>query len=392
MGTENGQSQPLREGYTTGACAAAAAAAATRALLTGQVVTHIVIDLPVRKQVSFAISRCDFDADGVTCSVIKDAGDDPDVTNGAEIQAKVQWAHDDSGEPHVEIGGGRGVGIVTRPGLPVAIGSAAINPIPRRIITQAVMAQWQPIPSQAWPGNVLRVTISVPNGEELAAQTLNPRLGILGGISILGSTGIVKPFSQAAYRASIFVELKTAAQNGLRRAVLSTGARSEDDALEHLGAQSADPALPPRMGYVQVGDHIGYALSQCGRLHFTQVVVAGMIGKLSKLAQGRAQTHVNEGGVDLAFLAELATQLGATPEVIAQVQHANTAHHVQVILAKAGVNGLEQRIAQLAAQHAVAIGGHAFEAVVLLFNMSGAILGEAAARNTPGGTCQTKSW
>jgi cobalt-precorrin-5B (C1)-methyltransferase len=381
MEMKAGQTQPLREGFTTGACAAAAAAAATHALLTGQAAAQITIDLLVRKRVSFAIARCDFDPDGVTCSVIKDAGDDPDVTNGAEIQARVQWARDDSGEPHVEIEGGRGVGIVTRPGLPVAVGYAAINPIPRRIITQAVIAAWQAAPGQPAPGNVLRVTISVPKGEELALQTLNPRLGILGGISILGSTGIVKPFSQAAYRASIFVELRAAAQNGLQRAVLTTGARSEDYALDHFSAQPADPSLPPRMGYVQVGDHIGYALSQCGRLRFKQVAVAGMIGKLSKLAQGRAQTHVNEGSVDLLFLAQLAAQLGAAPDVVERVQQANTAHHVQAILSKAGVSGLEQRIAQLAAQHAVALGGDRFEAVVLLFSMSGNLLGEASASN-----------
>jgi cobalt-precorrin-5B (C1)-methyltransferase len=315
----------------------------------------------------------------VTCSVIKDAGDDPDVTNGAEIQARVQWARDESAEPHVEIEGGRGVGTVTRPGLPVAVGHAAINPIPRRIITQAVLTQWQMLPGQNWPGNVLHVTISVPRGEELALQTLNPRLGILGGISILGSTGIVKPFSQSAYRASIFVELKTATQNGLRRAVLTTGARSEDYALAHFSAEPRASDLPLRMGYVQVGDHIGYALTQCGRLQFTQVVVAGMIGKLSKLAQGRTQTHVNEGSVDLLFLAELASQLGAPPDIVERARHANTAHHVQIMLSKAGVNGLEQRVAQLAAEHAVTIGSGKFEVIVLLFSMSGGLLGEASA-------------
>jgi cobalt-precorrin-5B (C1)-methyltransferase len=384
MGTD--QTPPLREGFTTSACAAAAAAAAARALLTGQVVDQIVVDLPVRRQVAFAICRCEFERAGVTCGVIKDAGDDPDVTNGAEIQARVEWDHDESlalpaGDVHVEIDGGRGVGIVTRPGLPVAVGKAAINPVPRRIITQAVMAQLQAAPSGDLPlrGNVLRVTISVPNGEDLALQTLNPRLGILGGISILGSTGIVKPFSQSAYRASIFVELKTATQNGLRRAVLTTGARSEDYALAHFSAEPRASDLPLRMGYVQVGDHIGYALTQCGRLQFTQVVVAGMIGKLSKLAQGRTQTHVNEGSVDLLFLAELASQLGAPPDIVERARHANTAHHVQIMLSKAGVNGLEQRVAQLAAEHAVTIGSGKFEVIVLLFSMSGGLLGEASA-------------
>ncbi|MCL5995343.1 MAG: cobalt-precorrin-5B (C(1))-methyltransferase [Chloroflexi bacterium] len=390
---EAGQAPPLREGFTTGACAAAAAAAATRALLTGQAVDQAVIDLPVRRRVSFAVCRCEFEAEHVTCGVIKDAGDDPDVTHGAEIQASVQWVQEGEGDPaadvmRVEIAGGPGVGIVTRPGLPVAVGEAAINPVPRRIITQAVMAQLDAAQSGSLPGcklplccNVLRVTIRVPNGEELAQRTLNPRLGILGGISILGSTGIVKPFSQSAYRASICVELKAAARNGLRRAVLTTGARSEDYALDQFSNEPHDPNLPLRMGYVQVGDHIGYALAQCARLGFAQVVIAGMIGKLSKLAQGRAQTHVDEGSVDFEFLAALAAQLGAPPDLVEHVRHANTAHHAQVLLSKAGLGGLEQRVAQLAAERAFALGHGAFEVSVLLFSMSGSLLGRASAGN-----------
>lgn len=379
--------QPLREGFTTSACAAAAAAAAVRALLSGQPVARVVIDLPARAGVLFTVHRCDVNEKQAMCSVIKDAGDDPDVTHGAEIQATVAWEGEllagapSNNAPAIALAGGPGVGVVTRPGLPVPVGEPAINPVPRRIITQAVRAALadafhtavQPL------HEALRVTISVPGGEALAEKTLNPRLGILGGISILGTTGIVKPFSQPAYRASIFTELKAARANGLQQAVLTTGARSEDYAFQLLGPLAQASDLPPRMGYVQVGDHMGYALAQCQRLGYTQVVVSGMIGKLSKLAQGRMQTHVEEGRVDLDFLAELAAQLGAPDALIARVRAANTAHHAQTLLAKAGIAGLEQRIAERAAIACARVREGRLAVRVLLFSMSGALLAEARA-------------
>jgi len=377
--------QPLREGFTTSACAAAAAAAAVRTLLTGQPAQQSVIDLPARSRVTFAIHRCEMGDAWAMCSVIKDAGDDPDVTHGAEIQASVEWMRDappsaqpTDGAPLIVIAGGPGVGIVTRPGLPVPVGEPAINPVPRRIITQAVTSALADTPASSHPRPpALRVTISVPGGEALAEKTLNPRLGIVGGISILGTTGIVKPFSQPAYRASIFTELKAAAANGLRRAALTTGARSEDYAFQKLGPLADNAELPPRMGYVQVGDHMGYALTQCRRLGYAGVIVSGMIGKLSKLAQGRLQTHVEEGGVDLDFLADLAGQLGAPAELAARLRSANTAHHAQVLLSKAGLTGLEQRIAELAAGQMFAAGEEKLDVRVLLFSMSGALLGES---------------
>lgn len=379
--------QLLREGFTTSACAAAAAASAVRALLSGRPVSQVVIDLPARAGVLFAVHRCDVSANQAVCSVIKDAGDDPDVTHGAEIQATVMWEGDlldgppAADAPAIVLAGGPGVGVVTRPGLPVPVGEPAINPVPRRIITQAVRAALADgfkdaiVPLR----QVLRVTISVPGGAALAEKTLNPRLGILGGISILGTTGIVKPFSQPAWRASIFAELKAARANQLRRAVLTTGARSEDYAFQKLGPLSDDADLPPRMGYVQVGDHIGYALTQCRRLGYEEVIVAGMIGKLSKLAQGRPQTHVEEGGVDFDFLAEIAAQLGADDALSARIRSANTAHHAQTLLAKAGIAGLEQRIADLAAAQTVLLCQRQVRARVLLFAMSGALLADAAA-------------
>ncbi len=349
----------LRTGFTTGACATAAAAAAVRALVTGQTVDSITIDLPARRGVTFAITRCEMGPNRVRCGVIKDAGDDPDVTHGAEIQATAEWVD----QPGVTLAAGPGVGTVTRPGLPVEVGQPAINPVPRRMITAAVQAEAGPrLVEQG-----LKITISVPGGEELAKETLNPRLGIVGGISILGTTGIVKPYSQSAYRASIYVELKVAARNHSPRAVLTTGNRSE----EYTRGLHPDW---PELGFVQVGDHMDYALRQARRLGFREVVIAGMVGKISKLAQGRMQTHISGGGVDLAFLAELAGQLGADEALQEAVRQANTARHVQIMLRKAGITGLEQRLADLAAAQASAYVQAAFGVTVYLFDIKGELL------------------
>jgi len=352
----------LRTGYTTGACATAAALAATRALVTGWPVTEVIIDLPAKKEVTFEISRCQMEPERVTCGAIKDAGDDPDVTHGAEIQATVEWT-DGSG---LVLTNGPGVGRVTKPGLPVEVGEPAINPVPRRMITRAVLAEAE----TALDRRGLRVTITVPNGEELARETLNPRLGIIGGISILGTSGIVRPFSRSAYRGSIYVELKVAAHNHVSRAVLTTGHRSEQY------TQERHPDWP-ELGFVQVGDHMDYALKQARRLGFAQVVIAGMIGKISKLAQGRMQTHISEGGVDFDFLTQVAGQLGAGAELQARLRTANTARHVQILLRQAGLDGLEQWLVQRAAERAFEFIDGACAVEVLLYDIRGELLATA---------------
>lgn len=358
----------LRHGYTTGANAAAAAAAATVALLTGETVRQITIDLPAEAGVTFTIVRCEFDTPAVgqvTCATVKDAGDDPDVTHGAEIAATVSWQD----EPGIRIAGGPGVGVVTLPGLPVPVGEAAINPGPRRIIRRAVAAAAAG-PVLAERG--LRVVISVPRGAALAEQTLNPKLGIVGGISILGTDGIVRPYSLAAYRAGIHAELKVAAENGLRTVVLTTGVRSEEY------ARGRAPELSS-LAYIQVGDHMGYALGQARRLGFARAIISGMVGKLSKLAQGRMQTHVSEGEIDRSFLAQVAREIGADEAVAAAVAAANTAHHVQMLLKRAGLSGLEQRLAELAAARAAAHVAESLAVEVWLWTIGGELLATASA-------------
>lgn len=357
----------LRTGFTTGACATAAAAAATRSLLTGQAVREIAVDLPTLSDVRFAILCHEQTPSRVTCGTIKDAGDDPDVTHGAEICATAEW----TAMPGVRLAGGRGVGTVTRPGLPIPPGEPAINPVPRRMITRAVLAEaGSRLAEPGAPG--LLITISVPRGEELAAQTYNPRLGIVGGISILGTTGIVRPYSQSAYQASIYIELKVAKANGSSRAVLTTGRRSE----EYI--RRLHPEWP-EWGVVDVGDFMDYALKQVRRLGFAEVVIAGMVGKISKLAQGRTHIHVNDGSVDLAFLARVAADLGAGPDLVAAVSAGNTAHHVQGLLAAAGLPGLEERLAQEAAGQVRGLLGGQCDVEVFLYHLQGRLLGQGRA-------------
>ncbi|MCS7260981.1 MAG: cobalt-precorrin-5B (C(1))-methyltransferase CbiD, partial [Anaerolineae bacterium] len=257
--------------------------------------------------------------------------------------------------------------IVTRPGLELPVGEPAINPAPRRMITQAVAAEL----GDGAKG--VTVTISVSQGAQLAAQTLNPRLGIVGGISILGTSGIVRPYSVGAYRATIYVALKVAAANGVPWVVLSTGARSE------AWARARYPDLP-ELGFVEVGDHIGYALRQAERLGISRIVIAGMIGKLSKVAQGRWQTHVSQGGVDLHFLAALAAQLGADADLVARCRAANTARHVQVLLRRAQISGLEEQIARLAAERVADYVRAVNHIEVLVFDIHGDLVGQAEVR------------
>lgn len=349
----------LRHGYTTSACAAACATAGLQALVSGQPVERVAIDLPGEKNVTFDMTRCEFHADGVLCGTVKDSGDDPDVTHGAEIQCFVSWQE----EAGIAITGGVGVGIVTKPGLPVAVGEPAINPGSRRLIQRVL----ESFGAEALAERGLRVEIRVPEGERLAQETLNPRLGILGGISILGTTGVLKPFSTSAYRASIYTELKVARSNGVTCLVLTTGNRSEQYAM------ALYPDLP-ELAFIQVGDHIGFALKQSQRLGVETVVISGMIGKLSKLAQGRMHTHVSQGEVDFDFLGEVVQELGADVSLVERIRSANTAHHVQAMLNQAGISGLEDALAGMAAQACLEYAPALQEVEVLLFAMGGKLL------------------
>jgi cobalt-precorrin-5B (C1)-methyltransferase len=349
----------LRTGFTTGACAAAAAKAATRCLVRNTMLSEIECDLPNRARVTFVLQRCERTGERVTCSVIKDAGDDPDCTHGAELVAEVELR----AQPGIEIRGGAGVATVTKAGLGLLVGGPAINPVPRRNITEMVEAE---LAGSAAAGAL--VTISVPLGEQMAEKTTNARLGLLGGISILGTTGIVRPYSTAAFKASVKQEIDVVAAAGLRELVMTTGGRSEQYAM------ALYPQLPEQ-AFVQVGDFIGVGLKQCVRVGITRAVVVGMMGKLSKMAKGKMQTHVAGSEVDMPFLAELATELGASEALAAAIRGANTARHVLELCRDAGLSRIATLVCEKVAGHCTAHAGGVLAMHVCMVDFGGALLG-----------------
>jgi cobalt-precorrin-5B (C1)-methyltransferase len=302
---------PLRSGWTTGTCSAAAAKAAATALLTQQPQTRVDVVLPDERLVGFDVARCDVGPDRAEAVVVKDAGDDPDVTHGAHLTATVTWA------PDYQLDGGVGVGVVTKPGLGLEVGGPAINPVPRSMIRRAV--------SDAVGERGVRVVISVPDGEQRARKTTNARLGILGGISILGTTGVVRPFSTESWRASVVQAVQVMAAQGLPTLVLATGGRTEKAAMRLL------PDLPETC-FVEVGDFTGAALTQARDSALSDVVFVGMAGKLTKLAGGVLMTHYTRSRVDLDVLAEL-----SPPHLREAVAEANTARHAYELWETAGV-------------------------------------------------------
>jgi cobalt-precorrin-5B (C1)-methyltransferase len=241
-------------------------------------------------------------------------------------------------EPGIHLLGGQGVGIVRQRGLELPVGSPAINPVPQRMIREAVaevMGSQRPDPG-------VEVTISVPNGEELAKRTLNARIGILGGISILGTTGIVRAMSTASWRASVVQSIDVAAANSVEHIVLTTGGRTENF------ARRLYPELP-EMAFVQMGIFTGAALQRAAERGVPRVSVCAMIGKLSKIAAGKMQTHVAGNQVDYAFLSRLAQEMGADEELVAAIASANTARHVQELVGEAGLVSFYTRLCELAA-------------------------------------------
>ena len=327
----------LRSGFTTGACAAAAARGAALLLRDQHPVDSVEIDLPAGFRASFELHGQAFDPDAARCFVIKDAGDDPDVTHGVEVHAAVRVAPRVTGEPAVIIRGGTGIGRVTKPGLAVPVGDWAINPVPRRMIAEAVGAVFPPTGAL-----VPVVTISIPDGEQRATRTLNARLGILGGLSILGTSGVVRPISHRAWTDTIDVAIDVALAGGCDTVVLSTGRTSEAAAQRLLAngqrqrakggnplplALSPEPVLPEE-AFVMMGDHVGYALEACHRKGAAQVVVAAQFAKLLKIACGHAQTHVSASVLDLSQLAGWARQSGLDGAFADRLECANTAREI----------------------------------------------------------------
>lgn len=317
---------PLRTGWTTGACAAAAAKAAALVLAGAPAVPHEVeIPLPEpfqgRTRVAFAVAGGGGGPDGAEAVVVKDAGDDPDVTDGAHVTVHLAPRP----EPGVGFAAGAGVGTVTLPGLGLAVGGPAINPVPRRMIETA-LREVLDLDTRG-----LSVTVAVPGGERMARKTTNARLGIVGGISILGTTGVVRPFSTASWRASVEQAVDVMAAQGADTVVLTTGGRTERVARDLL------PYLPA-VCVVEVGDFTGAAVRRVVARGLAHVVFVGMPGKLAKLAGGVLMTHYTRSRVDTALLAQLTAEAGGDDALVAAVASATTARHAYELWRAAGLD------------------------------------------------------
>ncbi len=314
--------RPLRSGFTTGACATATSLAAGRLLLTGTAADVIAITLPRGQVVPFALEYCRRTGASAEAATVKDAGDDPDVTHRALITAQVELMS----TPGVRFHAGAGVGTVTQPGLTLAVGEAAINPVPRRMMSEHLRDF---ATARDYAGG-FEVTIGIRDGEELAKRTMNARLGIVGGLSILGTTGIVKPYSCAAYIASIHQGIDVARANGITEIAACTGSTSEATAREQLGL--------PDMALVEMGDFAGAFLKHLRRRAFERVTLVGGFGKICKLAGGALDLHSRKSKVDFQWLSREAHALGADAELQQRICDANTSLQVLTLCRAAGID------------------------------------------------------
>lgn len=355
------QPAPLRYGYTTGSCATAATRAALLALITQQQVMSSTITLPAGQEVAFTMETCEFTRDMATAGTIKDGGDDPDATHGALIVSTVSW----SDKPGIDLDGGVGVGRVTKPGLPIAVGLAAINPVPRRMIAETAEA----VLAEYGIQQGVRVVISVPTGEEVAKKTLNSRLGILGGISILGTRGIVVPFSTSAYKASIVQAINVAVVSGADHLVLATGGRSEKIGMELYPGLQED-------AFIEMGDFVGFSLLACKRHpQVRKITLVGMMGKFSKVAQGVMMVHSKGAAVDFDFLAQIAVDTGVPEEWVEQIRSANTASQVGEWMQEQGYHRYFDHISKLCCEAGLQEVKGGVEIETVIATLKGEILG-----------------
>jgi cobalt-precorrin-5B (C1)-methyltransferase len=354
--------RPLRRGWTTGACAAAASRAAYQALLTGQFPDPVPVLLPGGQRPEFALATQALGFDFARAGIVKDAGDDPDVTHGALVVATVRPASTGSG---VVFKAGEGVGTVTLPGLPLPVGEPAINPMPREMIRTAIAE----IAAEHGGTGDVTVEISIPNGEKIAERTLNRRLGIVGGLSILGTTGIVMPFSCSAWIHSIYSGIDVARAAGLTHLAGATGSTSEAAVQRLYGL--AEAAL------IDMGDFVGGMLKYLRRHPVARVTVAGGLAKITKLGQGLLDLHSRRGEVDLDWLASrtndpvLAAKIAASNSAMEAFEHAKAAG---IDLAAPVIDAAWQTAAKV-------LEGADMELEVVMFDRLGGLLGQSGFRH-----------
>ena len=352
------QDRPLKRGWTTGACAAAAAKAAAAALASGDFPDPVEIALPSGAHVAFALARHDLGGGQAIAAIVKDAGDDPDVTHGAIVTATVRRGASGSGITYLR---GEGVGLVTRPGLPIPPGEPAINPVPRKMIAASVR-------EAAGETADIEVEISVPGGAKMAERTLNPRLGIVGGISILGTTGIVIPYSCSSWIHSIHRGVDVARAMGFTHVCGATGNASE------LAAQKLHGLHEVQL--IDMGDFVGGMLKYIRAHPVRQVTVAGGVAKMTKLSQGLLDVHSKRGMADLDALALVAVGAGASPDLAARIRGANTVAEAFSTASAEGVPVGDAIARQAWTTAAAVLEGTGIELELLVFNRDGELMGK----------------
>lgn len=351
----------LRRGWTTGCCATAATKAAFSAILTGIFADSVTITLPKGEKPTFPLLEPVLKADSASVGIIKDAGDDPDVTHGAHIRASVRRLARGSG---TVFKAGEGVGMVTKAGLPIPPGEPAINPAPRAMMT-GVLAE---VAAAHGTHPDAEVTISVIGGAEIAKQTWNPRLGIVGGISILGTTGIVHPFSCAAWIASIHRGIDVIRAAGLPHAAACTGSTTEA-AVEKIHGL-------PEFAFIDMGDFAGGVLKYLRHHPIPRLTLAGGFAKMAKLADGHLDLHSGRSQVDLGRLSERATALGGSAELAERIRAGNTAMEALELCTQAGIP-IGTDIAHSAREVALKESDHQIDIELLVFDRKGVLVGEA---------------
>ena len=356
------QPAPLRSGLTTGSCATATSLAAARLLLSGVCHDAVEITLPKGKVVTMRLELCRLLAGGAEAGTLKDAGDDPDVTHGALLYSQVRLI----AEQGIHFVAGQGVGTVTRPGLVLAVGEPAINPVPRKMITEHL----QQLATELGYGGGFEVTVNVQDGEALALKTMNPRLGILGGLSILGTSGIVRPFSCAAYIASIHQGIDVAKTNGYLHIAACTGNASEDTMRRVYNL--------PEIALIEMGDFVGAVLKHLRKVPVDKLSICGGFGKISKLAAGHMDLHSRHSSIDLPQLAQWAADIGADHPLQEAIRQANTSQQALAMASAAGI-ALGDAVCQHALDFARSVVPAQVQVEVFAIDRQGGIVGHAGA-------------
>ena len=352
---------PLRRGWTTGACATAATRAAATALMTGAFPDPVTIALPRGERPAFALAREQLGTDFALAGIVKDAGDDPDVTHGALVIAQVRRGAPGAG---VTFRAGEGVGTATLPGLPIAVGEPAINPVPRKMMSETIAE----IAAAHGEAPDFEIEISIPGGEKLAQRTWNPRLGIKGGLSILGTTGVVVPYSCSAWIHSIHSGIDVARAMGAPHVAGCTGSTSEQAVQKLYGL--------PDEAMLDMGDFVGGLLKYLRRHPLERLTLGGGFAKMSKLAMGNLDLHSGRSQVDNDWLATRLAELGADTDLQEQTRVANTANQVLELARQAGLP-LGDAVAKRARAVALEVLDGETQIEVLIFNRQGEKVGRA---------------